>query len=83
MWIRRNGSAGRRLLSATVPAPVIGDLPLNEDPTGHVFQLLDPISGTYVLQGVRFQFMPIVEEVGRVLDLAYDLDAAGRLPTNP
>ena len=60
-----------------LPEPLIGPVDLATDPVGKVFKLLDPDQGIFVILGEAFQFEPIIAEVGRILERAYELNDAG------
>lgn len=65
-----------------LPDPVVADLKLADDPAGHAFKVVDPWNGVFVVLGEKFSFDPIIEEVGRILEKAYEFDAGGgRLKT--
>lgn len=48
------------------PCCIIDDHTLSDDPTGHIFKLLDPKSECLVLMGQKFFFRPIWDEVNRI-----------------
>ena len=56
-----------------LPEPLVADVSIAADPSGHVFKLLDPKNEILVVLGERYEFGPIMEEVGRILDHAYEL----------
>jgi hypothetical protein len=60
-----------------LPEPIIGPVDLANDPVGRIFKLLDPDQGVFVILGESFQFHPIIAEVGRILERAYELSGDG------
>lgn len=60
-----------------LPEPIVGNADLAQDPTSKVFKLLDPHSGVFVILGEAYRFQPVIAEVGRILDRAYELNGAG------
>lgn len=59
------------------PDPLIGQHTLADEAIGNVFRLVDPVSGTCVLLGHKFEFRPIRAEVVRVLSRALEMDRQG------
>jgi len=59
------------------PGTVIDDHSLADDPTGHLFKLLDPGAECLVLMGVKYFFSPIRDEVKGVLERATAFDRQG------
>ena len=71
------------VVGGILPEPLIGDVSLADDETGHIFKLLDPEHEILVVLGAKFEFAPIIEEVGRILDRSYDLDGGSRRLRHP
>jgi len=59
------------------PDANIGDLQLADDPTGHIFKLVDPTYSCFVLLGEKHFFEGIRKEVYRIYDLALEMDKSG------
>ncbi|MEB3288232.1 MAG: hypothetical protein VKJ04_12130 [Vampirovibrionales bacterium] len=63
------------------PGPMVGEHVLADEEIGHIFRLVDPAHNICVLLGKKFQFLPIREEVHRILLRALAMDKEGcRLP---
>lgn len=63
------------------PNCVLESHTLADEPTAHIFKLLDIESECLVLLGVKFFFSPIRYTVQKILDLALEFDTTGaRLP---
>lgn len=68
-------------VGAFLPAPMVHEHELADDPTGHIFRLVDPFDLVFVLLDEKYPFEPIWTEVSRILQRARELDAiGGRLP---
>ena len=59
------------------PGPMVGDHQLADDPTGHIFKLVDPKAQCFVLLGEKFYFRPLRKEVSRVHRRANEMDRKG------
>lgn len=59
------------------PSPQVGDHALADEAIGHIFKLVDPQHGVCVLLGKKFEFLPIRQEVLRILSLALEMNARG------
>jgi hypothetical protein len=52
------------------PAPLVDDHTLADEVIGNIFKLVDPVHGVCVLLGKKFEFLPIRDEVHRILGRA-------------
>lgn len=55
------------------PGCILGSHTLADDPTGHVFKLLDPDAEVLVLMGIKFHFSDIRSEVQQIYAKSRDL----------
>jgi hypothetical protein len=63
------------------PDAMIGEATLADDPSGHIFKLVDPTALCFVLLGEKHFFEGIREEVFRIYDRAREFDSKGcKLP---
>jgi hypothetical protein len=63
------------------PDAMIGEATLADDPSGHIFKLVDPTSSCFVLLGEKHFFEGIRKEVFRIYDRAHEFDSNGcKLP---
>jgi len=63
------------------PDAMIGEATLADDPSGHIFKLVDPTSSCFVLLGEKHFFEGIPKEVFRIYDRAREFDSnGGKLP---
>jgi len=63
------------------PDAMIGEATLADDPSGHIFKLVDPTSSCFVLLGEKHFFEGIRKEVFRIYDRARKFDSNGcKLP---
>jgi len=63
------------------PDAMIGEATLADDPSGHIFKLVDPATSCFVLLGDKHFFEGIRNEVFRVHDRAREFDSDGcKLP---
>ncbi|EMN7239604.1 hypothetical protein WB855_004589 [Vibrio parahaemolyticus] len=63
------------------PTAVIGSHEEADAPTNHIFKLLDIENECLVLMNEKYFYMPIYQEVKKILDLAMQFDSEGaRLP---
>jgi hypothetical protein len=63
------------------PDAMIGEATLADDPSGHIFKLVDPTSSCFVLLGEKHFFEGIRKEVFRIYDRAREFDSnGGKLP---
>lgn len=60
-----------------LPSPLVRPHELADDPTGHIFRLVDPYDLVFVLLGKKYKFGPVWEEVERILALADRFDRNG------
>lgn len=66
------------------PDAMIGEATLADDPSGHIFKLVDPTSFCFVLLGEKHFFKGLREEVFRIYDRAREFDGNGcKLPRPP
>jgi len=59
------------------PSCIVGNHTLADDPTGHLFKLIDPAAECLVLLGEKYFFAPIREEVRVVFDQAVAAERGG------
>ncbi|MGE0201508.1 MAG: hypothetical protein AB7P76_11130 [Candidatus Melainabacteria bacterium] len=59
------------------PGPMVGEQVLADAEIGHIFRLVDATHNICVLLGKKFQFLPIREEVHRILIRALEMDKEG------
>ncbi len=59
------------------PGCILGSHVLADDPTGHIFKLLDVEAECLVLLGIKYFFAPIRDSVQAVLNIAREADANG------
>jgi hypothetical protein len=58
---------------------IVGDLEDYAERTVKVFKLIDPEKRTIVILNERFEYQPIINEVGRILALTRTMELKGRL----
>ena len=59
------------------PNCLVDNHALADDPTGHIFKLLDPEAECLVLMGKKYFFIPIYEEVLRIFNMAKEAESKG------
>ena len=67
------------LAGTIVPSPLVSDHVIADEPTNHIFKMVDPRNGVCVVLGEKFEFQPIRREVHRVLSRAHEMAKRGHL----
>jgi hypothetical protein len=64
------------------PAPVVDDHLLADEPTAKLFKLVDAEHGIFVILGEKYQFVPLINDVRRILSVTQPMAEHGRLSSS-